>query len=128
MTFARTLVKDNETLEQTRIQSSNQQFGQAAKLILIRNVGAQAAGAYSMESLVLARPQYYGPRRYGESPPDVRAGLSDKMTRYHAHRSEIGSNFVRTRTKLMQLGRRGAEAIYPAPTTDLHPRRSFMPF
>jgi hypothetical protein len=61
LTFAWTWVKDHETLEQTQIQSANQQFGEAAKLIATRNLDARAAGAYSMESLVLGRPQYYGP-------------------------------------------------------------------
>jgi hypothetical protein len=61
LAFAWTWVKDHETLEQTRIQSSNQQFGEAAKLIATESVDARAAGAYSMESLVVARPPYYAP-------------------------------------------------------------------
>ena len=39
----------------------------------------------------------------------------------------IGSNFVSTRTKRMQLSRCGAGAIYPAPTTNKHAGNP-MPF
>jgi len=61
LTFAWTWVKDHETIELARIQAANQQFGDAAKLISTQNVDGRAAGIYSMENLVLARPEYYTP-------------------------------------------------------------------
>ena len=61
LTFAWTWIKDRETLEQTRIQAANQQFGAAADLISKDDVDARTAGIYLMENLVAARSEYYTP-------------------------------------------------------------------
>jgi uncharacterized protein YjbI with pentapeptide repeats len=61
LAFAWTWIKDRETIEQSRIQTANQQFGTAATLISKGGLDARSAGIYSMENLVGARPQYYKP-------------------------------------------------------------------
>jgi Pentapeptide repeats (8 copies) len=61
VTFAWTWIKDRDTLELTRIQTANQQFGAAATLIAKKEDDARAAAVYSMENLVAARSDYYIP-------------------------------------------------------------------
>jgi hypothetical protein len=61
LAFAWTWFKDNQTLDLSRIQTSNQQFTDAATLIANADADARAAGIYSMAELVSANPDYLTP-------------------------------------------------------------------
>jgi len=66
LAFAWTVIKDSQSLErdsitlkQSAVQSANQQFIDAAKLMADSSIEARAAGNYAFEKLVLAYPNYY---------------------------------------------------------------------
>jgi hypothetical protein len=59
--FAWTWIKDHDTIELTRIQTSNQQFGEAATLISGKSVDGRAAAIYSLGNLMQTRPEYITP-------------------------------------------------------------------
>ena len=60
-TFAWTWFKDSSTLEQTRLQTVNQQFTEAIKLLSTGTPEATSAAIYSLEAVVLAHRPYYEP-------------------------------------------------------------------
>jgi hypothetical protein len=61
LAFSWTWLKDHRTLELDSIQTSNQQFGQAATLLGHKDVDARLGGIYSMENLVSTNSQYRMP-------------------------------------------------------------------
>src|SRR5262245_44028457 len=58
MTFAWTVLKDSQTLDQGRLQLANQQFIEGAKLLKESNVGASAAGVHALGQVAIARPEF----------------------------------------------------------------------
>jgi uncharacterized protein YjbI with pentapeptide repeats len=58
VTFAWTVLKDSQTLDQGRLQLANQQFVEGAKLLKETNVGASAAGVHALGQVAIARPEF----------------------------------------------------------------------
>jgi uncharacterized protein YjbI with pentapeptide repeats len=58
VTFAWTVLKDSQTLDQGRLQLANQQFVEGAKLLKESNVGASAAGVHALSQVAIARPEF----------------------------------------------------------------------
>ena len=55
VTFAWTVLKDGQTLDQSRLQLANQQFVEGAKLLKESNVGASTAGVHALGQVAKAR-------------------------------------------------------------------------
>jgi hypothetical protein len=82
-TFAWTWTKDNETLNQTKLQATNQQFTEAIKLIKEGGPDSKTGAIHSLEFVYVARNEYYVPILrtlrayiYGHKPADVIAGAA----------------------------------------------------
>jgi len=58
VTFAWTVLKDGQTLDQGRLQIANQQFFEGRKLLKESNVGASAAGVHALGQVAIARLEY----------------------------------------------------------------------
>ena len=58
VTFAWTVLKDGQTLDQGRLQLANQQFIEGAKLLKESNVGASAAGVHALGQVAIARTEF----------------------------------------------------------------------
>lgn len=58
VTFAWTVLKDGQTLDQGRLQLANQQFVDGAKLLKESDVGASAAGVHALGQVAVARPEF----------------------------------------------------------------------
>jgi uncharacterized protein YjbI with pentapeptide repeats len=58
VTFAWTVLKDGQTLDQGRLQLANQQFVDGAKLLKESNVGASVAGVHALGQVAIARPEF----------------------------------------------------------------------
>src|SRR3954471_16237946 len=57
VTFAWTVLKDSQTLDQGKLQLANQQFIDGAKLLKESNAGASAAGVHALGQVAIARPE-----------------------------------------------------------------------
>src|SRR5580700_2895901 len=58
VTFAWTVLKDSQTLEQGKEQLANQQFVEGAKLLKETDVGASAAGVHALGQVAITRPEF----------------------------------------------------------------------
>jgi uncharacterized protein YjbI with pentapeptide repeats len=58
VTFAWTVLKDGQTLDQGRLQLANQQFIEGAKLLKESDVGASAAGVHALGQVAIARLEF----------------------------------------------------------------------
>jgi uncharacterized protein YjbI with pentapeptide repeats len=58
VTFAWTVLKDGQTLDQGRLQLANQQFIEGAKLLKESNVGASAAGVHALGQVAITRLEF----------------------------------------------------------------------
>jgi uncharacterized protein YjbI with pentapeptide repeats len=58
VTFAWTVLKDGQTLDQGRLQLANQQFIEGAKLLKESNAGASAAGVHALSQVAIARTEF----------------------------------------------------------------------
>lgn len=58
VTFAWTVLKDSQTLDQGRLQLANQQFIEGAKLLKETNAGASAAGVHALSQVAITRPEF----------------------------------------------------------------------
>jgi len=58
MTFAWTVLKDGQTLDQGRLQLANQQFVEGAKLLKETDVGASSAGVHALGQVAITRPEF----------------------------------------------------------------------